>query len=251
MENVSHSILLALLLSLRMAPTFAYAPPFTLLRIPAFVRVFLAYALALWMIDAAPPSITTEDIDLGFIVTAAFAELLLGAWLALSLQIAFAALLVVGRTIDFQVGFGLALIADPTLRTQMPLVGSLLAYAGAAVFFAGDGPADLVAIWSHSLSAIPIGGYEQSHNLSALLAFMSASLSIALGLAGVVIIVLFLSDTAIALLSRTLPQMNVLVLGFQVKTLALLLTLPILFASSGALFLRLVRLALQTTPRLT
>jgi flagellar biosynthetic protein FliR len=51
-------------------------------------------------------------------------------------------------------------------------------------------------------------------------------------------------------MSRTLPQMNVLVLGFQVKTLALLVTLPFVFAFSGSLFLRLMRLAIEVTPQL-
>jgi flagellar biosynthesis protein FliR len=54
----------------------------------------------------------------------------------------------------------------------------------------------------------------------------------------------------IAFMSRTLPQMNMLVLGFQVKTIALLVTLPFVFAFSGSLFLRLVRLAIDATPDL-
>ncbi len=39
----------------------------------------------------------------------------------------------------------------------------------------------------------------------------------AIGLAGIVLLVLFLLDLIVAFLSRTLPQMNVLLLGFQVR----------------------------------
>jgi flagellar biosynthetic protein FliR len=53
-------------------------------------------------------------------------------------------------------------------------------------------------------------------------------------------------DYAIALVSRTLPQMNVLFLGFQVKALATLVVLPIALAGSAALFLRMFRFALDT-----
>ena len=59
-----------------------------------------------------------------------------------------------------------------------------------------------------------------------------------------------LLDLAIAFMSRTLPQMNVLLLGFQVKSMATLVMLPIALAVSGGLFLRLLRTALQGMPGL-
>ena len=79
---------------------------------------------------------------------------------------------------------------------------------------------------------------------------MSAVFIMAFGAAGLMMLVLFLIDLAIAFMSRTLPQMNVLLLGFQVKTIVLLLTLPIAIAFSAALFLRILRFALETAPML-
>lgn len=250
MEVFANQLIAILLVSLRIAPTFAFAPPFTLLRTPATARLLLAIGLAAWM-TLANPSATYERLSTEApFVTLALGELLLGITLSLSLQIAFAAILTAGRALDIQVGFALAQIADPTLRTQMPLVGTLFAYATAAIFFATNGPAELLAIWSHSLETMPLGAFGPSHDLSALLNFIGAAFVIALAIGGGVMLVLFLTDIAIASLSRTLPQMNVLMLGFQIKTLALLMTLPFVFAFSGALFLRLIRLALGATPQL-
>ena len=65
-----------------------------------------------------------------------------------------------------------------------------------------------------------------------------------------VLLVLFLLDLIVAFLSRTLPQMNVLLLGFQVKALATIAALPLALSFSGALFARLMRTALETMPRL-
>jgi flagellar biosynthetic protein FliR len=48
-------------------------------------------------------------------------------------------------------------------------------------------------------------------------------------------------------MSRTLPQMNVLMLGFQVKTLAVLILLPLTIPTASALYLRIIRLTLETT----
>lgn len=175
---------------------------------------------------------------------------MLGATFAIALQLAFAALYVAGRALDIQVGFGLAQLADPALRAQLPLVGTLFAYAAAAVFFATEAPHDILAIWSRSAEAIPLGAFA-SPNLVVLTEYIGAVFLVAIALAGIVMLVLFVTDVAIALMSRTLPQMNMLVLGFQIKTMVMLATLPFALSLSGALLLRLIRMAVDTMPMLT
>lgn len=249
MDVLDSQLTATLLLSLRIAPTFAFAPPFTLMRTPALVRVILSLCLAFWLVLAHPgETYQRAGID-NNLVAVCLCELFLGVTLALALQIAFAALLTAGRVLDFQAGFGLSLIADPTLRTQMPLVGTLLVYAAGALFFATSGPADLLAIWDQSLTLAPLGGYAATGDIAALLAFVASAHLIAFSAVSAVMVGLFLIDMGIAFLSRTLPQMNVLVLGFQGKTLALLALCPLIFAYSGALILRLTRLAIEATPQ--
>jgi flagellar biosynthesis protein FliR len=250
MEGYTDVFVATLLVSLRIAPTLAFAPPFTLLRVPVLVRVFLAVWLAFWVAASNPEQTYQREFMAGGLLPVALSELLLGATFAISLQLAFAALLTVGRAIDIQVGFGLAQVADPTLRSQMPLVGTLFSYAAAAVFFGTGAMADVLAIWSHSVIAAPLGEIARTPDIAMLMNYMGAVFVLAVGIAGLVFLVLFLVDLAIAFMSRTLPQMNMLVLGFQVKTIALLVTLPFAFSFSGALFLRLVRLAIDVMPQL-
>jgi flagellar biosynthetic protein FliR len=88
------------------------------------------------------------------------------------------------------------------------------------------------------------------HSVARLTTFMSVTLAGAFGIAASAILVLFLIDSCIAMLSRTVPQMNVLILGFQVKTIALLLVLPACFSLDGVLFIRLMATTLQAVPRL-
>jgi flagellar biosynthetic protein FliR len=238
-----------LVATLRIVPTLAFAPPYTLLRVPALVRVLLAVALAGWIVAAQPRAGWVAGIDARGLIVAAGSELLLGIALALSLQFAFAALLTVGRALDVQVGFGLAMLVDPTTRGQMPLIGTVLAYATAALFFAGDGPAAWLAIWAASFDHVPLG-LAGAIDPAPLLAAIAGMFVAAAGLGGALTLALFLTDLAIAFMSRTLPQMNVLLLGFQVKTLVALALLPATVALSGGLFLTLLRLALDAAPRL-
>lgn len=251
MEELTNQAVAALLVSLRIAPAFAFAPPFTLLRVPAIVRVLLAITLAAWLVASHPQQSWQSDFWSRGIFVTATAELLMGIALALTLQMAFAALLTAGRAIDIQAGFGLAMLIDPTTRAQMPLVGTLFAYAAAAIFFATDGPTDLLAIWAASMAQIPLGAATVGGDaVTAIVAYMSAVFVMAFGAAGLVMLVLFVIDLAVAFMSRTLPQMNVLLLGFQVKTLAVLAILPLGIALSASLFLRMLRYALQTAAEL-
>ncbi|AKM07983.1 flagellar biosynthetic protein FliR [Pelagerythrobacter marensis] len=239
-----------LLVSLRVVPTLAFAAPFTLLRIPPLIRILVGLALALVLVGGRQGEILAALAAGSSLVTIAAGELLIGGAIALCLQLAFGAILWAGGAVDIQAGFGLAMVADPTTQAQMPLAGTIFVYAAAAVFCGMGGMFDLLALWSASLDILPFAASTGSLNPVALAMLLSAVFLIATGLFGLVMLVIFLLDVAIAFMSRTLPQMNVLLLGFQIKSMAMLVTLPITVAISGALILRLLRIALETAPGL-
>jgi flagellar biosynthetic protein FliR len=238
----------AMLVSFRIAPTLAYAPPFTFFKVPLIVRLALSLGLSAFIVAANPESTTSKVAgDINLIAFATF-ELFLGIQLSLALHVLFGAIGTAGRVADIQAGFGLALISDPSLRNRLPLIGTIFSYLAAVVFFSTDGPSDLIGIWSASLNALPLGSTAFEFKLTGFLSYMSTVSILALGLAGLLLLALFLVDISVAVMSKTLPQMNVLVLGFQVKTLVVLIVLPITISTSLALYLRLIRLALDATP---
>lgn len=233
----------ALLVSLRLSPAFAFAQPFSLIRIPVTVRVMLATGLALWLVDARP-ALTADRLAGRSLVGLVAGELAIGLSIALALQLAFGAILWAGRALDVQAGFGLATLADPTTREELPLAGTILAYAAAALFFTTGAQYDLLALWIASLDALPVGYGMLLPDMTALGNYLGMVFILAVALVGTAMLAIFLTDIVIAFMSRTLPQMNVLLFGFQVKAMLLLVTLPLVIALSEALFLRIVRLAL-------
>jgi flagellar biosynthetic protein FliR len=247
---LSDWVVTVLVLGLRIAPVFAFAPPFTLIRIPRLFRVLFAFGLSASLIAAHPGMALVPAAPFSGLLVAAAHELGLGLMIVLAFQLAFGALYLAGRTIDIQAGFGLAVLIDPTTQSQLPLVGTLFAYAAGAVFFAFDGHIELLRFLSATLDAVPLGHWAMPHSIERVTAFMALTCLTAFGIAGASIVTLFLIDMAIALLSRTVPQMNVLVFGFQVKTVALLLVLPMSFGIGGALIVRLMTATLEALPRL-
>lgn len=238
-------LMATLLLTLRIAPVFAFAPPLTLLGMPVRVRVLLTLMLAACLVQLPGARAADFTGDLASFVPLAASELLIGLGVAFAFQAAFAALYFAGRVLDFQAGFGLALVIDPATRTQSPLLGTLLAMVGAAVFFAVDGHHDLLRVFAASLEAVPIGALASGWAPEAVIAHFGVVFALGLVIAGAAMLVLFLTDIALAFLMRTMPQMNVLLLGLQVKTVVLLLTLV---AMSGLLlpaFLRVFESAIR------
>lgn len=237
------------LLGLRVAPLLAFAPPFTLTRIPVLFRVLLGLGLAGWMV-AANPALARLDLDAGALAAAALGELMIGLVFVLAFQLTFAALAFAGRTIDIQAGFGLAALVDPTTRNQTPLIGTLFMLAAGAIFFALNGHHDALRLLAASLETRPLGSGGPPETIAPLLAFISVIFVAALGVAGAAILGLFLADMTVAMMSRTLPQMNVLVLGFQVKVLVLLVLLPVTFGFAGALLARMLVMTFEAIPGL-
>jgi flagellar biosynthetic protein FliR len=240
----------SILLSLRIAPVFALAPPFTLIRMPMAFRMLMSLGLAACIAAANPAAAALTDDGAGAILVIAVRELLLGTIFLVAFQLSYAALQVAGRTVDIQAGFGLSTLIDPTTRGAMPLVGTLFVYATGAIFFAMDGHAELVRTLAASLDAVPLGTYQLAPTPAALIGYIGLVFLTAFGVAGGAILALWLCDLAIAMLSRTVPQMNVLILGFQVKTIVLLLVLPVTFGTAGALLARMSRITLEALPGL-
>jgi len=238
-----------LLLGLRIAPAFAFAPPFTLVRMPLLFRLLLGLGLSFSILAASPGAILLRS-DSQTLIPAVFHELALGTLLVLVLQLLFGALYLAGRTVDIQAGIGLALLFDPTTRTQTPLVGTLFAYAAAAIFFSLDGHLDLLRFMAATLRLVPLGGWVMPDDLARIGLLAGTLCSMALGFAGAVILALFLVDMALALLSRTVPQMNIFVLGFQVKTLVMLVVLPLTFGLASATLVHMIAFAFDALPGL-
>lgn len=236
----------SLLLSLRLGPVLSFAPPFTLMRIPAPFRLLLALGISGLMAQMTP-ALSVQDQSL---IAAGFRELLLGVIFVLVFQAAYGALHVAGRTIDIQAGFGLAALVDPTSRTRTPLVGTLYAYVAGVIFFTLGGHLDLLRIVAASLEMVPLGQASTPASLGPISAYLGTVFALAFGVAGGVILALMLADGMIAILARTAPQLNVLVLGFQVKTVLLLVALPVTLGVASALLTRLSAVTLEALPML-
>ncbi|MGH8038027.1 MAG: flagellar biosynthetic protein FliR [Pseudomonas sp.] len=235
------------LLTLRIGPLFAIAPPFSQINVPVRIRITLVLGLAAALAPVMPSNLPQTD---GAFIASAACELILGLAIAFSLQIAFASLSFAGRALDVQAGFGLALVIDPGSRGRAPLLGTALTMGAGMIFFANNGHLEAVRLLASMANVLPVGQSSIAGSPEMLIGYTSLIMGIGLSAVAAAVVTLFLIDITIGFLSRALPQMNALMMGLQVKAIAALVMLALSAGLLGPVVLRLLRHAFDYTASL-
>lgn len=234
--------LAVLLLTLRLGPAFALAPPFSLIQAPMRVRIALVLAFAACLATPVSGLLARNGLSLAI---ACATELLLGLTIAFALQAAFASLSFAGRMLDIQAGYGLATVILPGARTQTPLFGAILTLVAGLIFFANGGHLALLQLIARMLDVLPLGQIQSLGGPEPYIRYFGFVMTLGFVATAAVSLTLFLVDLVIAFLSRALPQMNALLLGLQVKTIATLLMLAVSGGLLGPATLRLTNAAID------
>lgn len=241
------SIAGVLLVSARLAALFLMTPLLYAVPVPASVRVVfivgLATALALPLASPARASV----MDVGSLVAALLAELALGAMLGLGILMAFSGFEFAGRLVDVQVGFGMAQVLDPVTRRQVPVLTSVFGFIALLVFFLVDGHHTLLRGVAYSLERFPVGrAWSLADSAQPVLRQAAGLFTLGFALAAPVVLSLLLLEFALGVVSRNLPQMNMLALGIPVKIVVGLVALSVWAGGMGGLMLRVYGQIYQT-----
>ncbi|MFW6381404.1 MAG: flagellar biosynthetic protein FliR [Bacillota bacterium] len=145
-------------------------------------------------------------------------ELAVGLTIGLLTYLVFAAFQLAGQFIDLRMGFRMANIVDPMRGTSSPLVGQLKNVLATLVFLSLNGHHILIEGLHRSFAIIPPGGMSVSSGFWELLFRRSADVFIiAFKVALPIMGTIFIADIIFAFLARSIPQMNIFIVGFPVK----------------------------------
>lgn len=210
----------AFLLSLRLGAAFAFSPLLAATAIPRVVRVLLVAGLSVALTLALPLQPLAPDLleGAGPLFAAAASELALGASLGLGIQLALGAFTFAGRLLDVQVGFSLVRVFDPLSNTRGAVITTALDQLGVLLFFLLNVHHVLLRGLAWSVERYPLGrAWPLAAAAGPLLKQVSAMFVLGLALAAPVVFCLLLVELALAVIAQSLPQMNMLVVGFPVK----------------------------------
>ncbi len=218
--NYDAGQLLAFILVLvRVSGIISTAPIFGSSVSPPQVKIVLSLMLALILFPFIPTIQVFPDRPDHYIVLIA-SELLIGLVLGMIGQFLFAAVEFAGTVIGFQMGLGMANVFDPQSQEQVSLVGRFESTVATLIFLAMDGHLIVIQALVRSYSILPPGGARISQPLVDKLTELSASVFvIGLQIGAPLIVALFLANAIVGLLARSVPQIQVFVVGFPLTLL--------------------------------
>lgn len=228
-----------MLAGVRMVAFLVIAPPFSYNAIPARVKAMLGIGLAL----AVSPKVTPDYVSLstsGFF-GALVLEILVGAVLGFLVMLVFSAVQSAGHLIDLFGGFSMAQAFDPQSMVNGAQFTRLFQMAALALLFASDGYQLIIGGLVRSFTALPLGGgVDLAEPVAAMTTGVTQMFLAAVQIAGPLLVVLFLADAGLGLLTRVAPALNAFALGFPLK---ILLTLVL----AGVVFIALPRIVSSLT----
>ncbi|SET41268.1 flagellar biosynthetic protein FliR [Salinibacillus kushneri] len=205
----------------------------------------IGFAIFLSWIMFYTVEIPTLQFD-GHYILLLLKELLVGIFIGLIAFIILGAIQIAGGFIDFQMGFAIANVVDPQTGVQSPLIGQFL-YTITLLF--------LITVDAHHLLLDGIFYSYQFIEIDQFIPFQDGSIVefvidsfnkmflIAFQMSIPIVGCLFLVDVALGIVARTVPQLNVFVVGLPLK---IFVSFVVIFVSFGV-FAALVQQLFETT----
>jgi len=207
------TVLLLLLGSVRMVALLFSAPIFGHMAVSSRVRVTLAIAvMAALPIEPAPGFVPGEAPAL-VLVGAALREVGIGAAIGFGTRLLFGAFSLFGEIVSIESGLSHARVLDPNTGGTSVALASLFDLFVIGVFFAVGGHHMMIRTFAHSFEAWPIGGPTMVASVFVEIArFGGALFDVALQLAMPIVVAMSVSNLALGILARSIPQLNLMML---------------------------------------
>jgi len=223
--------------------------------VPSMLKIGLSVLLTIVLVpvnQAHFADVPLEWVPLSLLV---LKEIGVGVAVGFGASLVFNAMLVAGQFMGLQIGFTLANVIDPLFSQSVSLIDQLYTILTGLIFLAIDGHQMLILAVQQTLDIVPVGTFQVNGPfIDQLVAMTGGVLVAAMRLALPITAALLLADIALGLMARTVPQMNIFVVGLPLKIFigffVILATLP----SVGGLTAGLLRspfVDIQTLMRLS
>lgn len=231
MGAILNSIDIFLLVLTRMSGLFIVAPIFGRKNLPVYFKVGLAFFMAVLLVNTQKLGVTLSYNNLWQFSVLVIREILVGIIIGYVSFIIFTAIYVAGQLIDMQIGFGMVNVIDPISNIQVPITANLYYMICMLLFLVGNGHHILIRALFDSFNTIPLGTAVFGNALMGdILRIFGEIFSIGFRIAAPVVVTILVTDLALGIMSRAVPQLNVFVVGMPLKIiiglLVMIITIP-------------------------
>lgn len=217
----------------RTGALIATAPVFGSLALPRRVKALLAVILS-FLVTPIYINASLQPVDnLPQYARLMVNEVLIGLLLGLGVHILFSGIQIAGQVVSQMSGLSLAEVADPAFNEDTSVFSQLFYFLTLAVFIAIGGHRIVIEALLETFAWAPPGHAALGDSFVEVLTNITTQ-SFALGIraAAPLLAALLLTTIVLGLISRTLPQINIIAIGFGLSTTMLL---GVLFLSLGSI----------------
>ncbi|NMG77549.1 flagellar biosynthetic protein FliR [Aromatoleum diolicum] len=204
------------------------APLFSNRMVPVRVRLAVGLATALAVLPALPP-MPPMPADSMLTLTILAQQAFIGIAMGFMMRLMFAAVDLAGEMIGLQMGLSFAVFFSPQSGGQTSVIAEFLGLITLLVFVAMNGHLMLINILVASFEWLPVGKLPKAEGWMLIVSYATVMFASGLLLALPMVAALLITNTALGVLTRAAPQLNLFAVGFPVTLsvgfLVLLLTL--------------------------
>jgi flagellar biosynthetic protein FliR len=215
---------IAALLCFRVLGLMLIAPTLSARAIPMQWRTALGILLTILLLPAA----ASTNADVQVTPAAIVVELMIGFTIGFGAALLIGAVESAGDVIAQQSGLSAASTLDPLAGLSVPVVGELFKLTVIVLLLIGGGHLFMLRAIADSVTLLPVGEpVAFTDALAELIRQGAVLLSLGVRFAAPVVLVVFLTNTALGALARTAPSLNVFMLAYPLQIGLALITLGI------------------------
>lgn len=186
--------------------------------IPAHMRIGLAAITSFIVFTVAKLPPVDVGMPLGRFALMLAGEMAIGLTIGFVSQLLFTAVQFAGQLVGFQIGFGIINVLDPTTNSQVSITSQLMNIIALLIFLVINGHHYLLMAAVKSFDLIPVLGFAPQPALVDMVTALTANVFVlAVKFSAPVVVTLLLLNVGLGLIARTVPQMNVFIVGFPLQ----------------------------------
>ncbi len=206
------------LILVRVAGFIFLMPIFSSKTLPMVVKAASCLVISTFLLPLLKIDPVAFPTNLPSYLILVVAELFVGMTMALMLRLLFAGLQTAGQMTGFQMGFSVANVVDPSSGAQSVIIAQFVYLIGLLLFLTSNAHHFIIYGLYESFSILKPGQLVLAPSLHRLLMDMGQMMFVlSIKILAPVLAILFLSQAALGVLAKVVPQINVLMVSFSLN----------------------------------
>ncbi len=202
----------------RVAAFILFAPILGSRQFPVLAKIGFILLLSLTVYPLVKPLLPEPPRGMFELTMYLTIELLIGLAIAFASRLIFTAVQIGGTMVDFQMGFGVVNVIDPQTETQVSVTAQFQNIFAILIYLSVNAHHTTILAVVESFQLINIQAFHfDGTAMNIVVKLFIDTFIVGIKIASPIMAILFFISVGLGLVARTVPQMNVFIVGFPLQ----------------------------------